>query len=216
MRRPDAVRVDVILRVLVEAEHHAFEGIGVRAGDKRQPLVLRGAGGEHHQRDVLRREANQLGAHRLIATARHVGVLGCDFDLVRARRFRALRNLQQRREAAPDVRGAERDEERGSQGEGPQGDGVPLQPRAIDRHAVFDGAALRDGLLNKPFNQLLGLALFRRRRRLDGAQNRRLKRGIVLFQVERDLCVGHFLSQRQQRVGQERRRTPRARRSGIR
>ena len=160
MLRLDAIRIDVIDGVPVEAEHHPFEGVRVRRRDERQALEL-SARVAHHQRDVLRREAHQLRADRLIAAARDAGVPGQDFDLVRARRFRALRQLQQCREAAPDVCGAERDEERGDHGESRQGHRVPAQPGPIDRHAVLDRAALRNGLLNEPFNQLLRLAFFR-------------------------------------------------------
>jgi hypothetical protein len=88
---------------------------------------------------------------------------------------------QQRRKSAPYVRGAEHDEERRRGGKCRQRNRVPLQPGAIDRHAVVDRATLRDGLLNEPFDKLLRLAFLRGRRGFDGAQNRRFERRIVLF-----------------------------------
>ena len=66
--------------------------VGIGAGDERQPLELP-AGGPHHQRDVFRRKALELRAHRQIAAARHAGVAGLDLNLVGARRFGALRQF---------------------------------------------------------------------------------------------------------------------------
>ena len=85
----------------------------------------------HHQLTSFDGEAVQLGRDRLIGAARHLGVAGRDFDLVRARRFGAARDDEQRRQAVAEERGAERDEQRGG-----HGDGAERQQRAAAGRAA--------------------------------------------------------------------------------
>ena len=127
LRRQDAVRLDVVLRRFLEVEQHPLERSALGTGDERDALVLRAGRGAHHHARVFRTEADELRVNRLIRALRHFGVSGCDFNLVRARRFRAAIDRQQRRQAVPQIRRTERDDGSGEHGDADERGGMPAK-----------------------------------------------------------------------------------------
>ena len=79
---------------------------------------------------------------------------------------------------------------------------VALDRLAIDRMTLLHRPALGDRLIDEFFDQMRGVILRdgRIRGRLDGAQNGRFERRVVLLEVQRDLAVGDLPAHR---AGQE-------------
>ena len=151
----------------------------------------------------------RLRFHLLIAAARDLGVARLDLDLVRAGRFRAARDDQQGRQAVPEVGRSERNQNRGNRHHRTERHPLAAQLRPLDRHAVLDGAAAVDGLLDQALDEARRRSGFdrvvERARRLDGAEDGGLQRRIAFLEIQGDLSVGHAALQRAEQadVGQQ-------------
>ena len=179
-------------------EEHPLELRGLARGDERNAFELRALRAARHQRGVLVREADQTRSDLLVGAARDLRVAGRDLDRVGARLLSGARHDEQRREAVPQIRGAEDDEQQRRHGHAAECHRVPLQRPAIHVVAAHRVTALIDCLLDELLDQVRRVILRdrRSRRRLDGAQNRGFELRIVFLEVHRDLRIADLPAQR--------------------
>jgi hypothetical protein len=180
-------------------EQHAFERVRLRAGDERDALEGRSGRGAHHHAHVVRAEADEPGAYRLVGAARYLRVAWLHLDAVWRGRFGAPRNDQQRREAVADVRGAERNHQRRHGRDRRQHHALVPERRAFRHAAIVERAALGDRALDQLLDEprrVRPAAGFGEGSRLDGADEGRFERGIALLEIHRHLCIAHAAAQR--------------------
>ena len=199
-RRLDAVRLDVVLGRLLEVEQHALERCRARraatSGTRSNaPLGV----AAHHQRRVARREADQLGLDRLIGAARHLGVARRDLDPVRAGRFGAARDDQQRRQACRRNAGPNVMSSAAAAAIAAERQQLAPHAVALDRAAVVE----RRGTARSPARRASrpGAASGRRSDppstvASTALRMRRLERRVAFLEIERDLRVGDAAAQR--------------------
>ena len=201
-RRAHARRVDVVVGLLADVEQHRLEG-----PDGRRPVVEnvlrnqrnrlpRGLGGAaHEQVDVVRLETGELRGHRQVGPAGDGDVARLDRDAVGAGLVEVSGGGHQRRRAVLQVRRPEDEREQGrGRGRRQPARGPPdLLP--LDGGAQVEVLTALDGRAHEPLDEgrrvvgalgaVSALGLF------ESAQQARVERRLVLFEVERHPLVGH-------------------------
>ena len=198
-RGTDAVGLNVVVRRFLDVEKHALEAAGIGAGNEGYAFELPLGIGANHERGLTIGEAQQLCLHVLIGAARDPGVARCHVNLVRAGRFGAAVDDQQRGHPAPQEGRAEHDEQGGRGGDAAKRVELPPDVRPLDGDAVFQRTALFDGLLDQPLDERRRGTAIRAsfgRDRLDGAQDGRLQSRIFFLEIERHLTIRDASAQR--------------------
>ena len=179
-------------------EQHPFERPGlIGRWQQRHALELRVGRAPHQHRGILRGEADQLRADRLVGAARHFRGARRHVDAVRARRLCGAIDDEQRRQTVTQVRRTERDDERRNGGDCRERDPVAAHRCAFDDAAALHGATLLDRLLDELLDQTR--RMIRRAAvggRLDGADDGGFERRIAFLEVHRHLRVGHAAAER--------------------
>ena len=184
----DAVGLDVVGGLFRDVEKQALPGAGavLDHGQGRVAVVALRAG---VQNDVVGGEAVRDGRDHEVGVARDDRVSRLDRDAVRVDRFGRADREEERRHAVPQEPRAGEEEDDRSEGQAAKHAGGAPHGSPLDASAVVDAPAPP----HRPSHHLARELRVREATApggLDRRQDARLKRGLVLLQVERDPFVG--------------------------
>jgi hypothetical protein len=192
-RRPNAVRFDRVLHLSTDIEQ-AIRVSSDAVGRHRQARPVGGIGAAHQELDVVRLKSAQPRLEQLVAALGDRDVPRLDENAEQARRLGVVPRHRDETHAVAQHRRAEhRDQERGG-GDGGQETAVRPQLAGVDRLAVGDDVDALERRARQTVNERRRTKTGRRTRgttrmHLDGRQNGRLERFLMLLEIERDLFV---------------------------
>ena len=162
--------------------------IGTRSNALADPLRIRMAASAASKPD-------ERGADHLIGALGDGRVAGLDLDAVRRRGLDVARDDEDRRQRVTEIRRTEREERDRRRGDRAGDPDVALHRLALDALALLDLVHALDRVFDQAADQLRRpvagpLGRFHR------AEDRRIERRLVLFEIQRDLFVGDLARQR--------------------